>query len=138
MNYYNAENQLKGRKEILKNKYGEDKGNNIIDLVENLYENNLKNYHIKYLDFLLSDNHFWDENSPSSEEDRIKEVYKEIFDDEFWFDLENGILTNDDYYEEVEKLINNNGDEHEDIIELFYIYLVVDLQKLFKKKYGEF
>ena len=75
-----------------------EKASNLIELSKNLYEENLKWYANKYLNYLMSDNYFWYEDAPKDEENRSKEIANFLLGNDLW-DMEEGLRQNDEYYD---------------------------------------
>ena len=122
------------------NKLDEDRCFQLKEIAEDLYEENLKSYANTYIDFLMSDDYFWYDGAPESEIDRALEIYYFLFDPIILGDPENGIETNDEFYEMVEDVINScreirNEKEEEFVEDLLWTLHVIDLQEGFLSKY---
>ena len=122
------------------NKFEENRCFQLKEIAENLYEENLKSYANTYIDLLMSDDYFAWDGAPTEEIDRALEIYYFLFDPMILGDPENGIRTNDEFFEMVEDVINScreirNEKEEEFVDDLLWTLHVIDLQEGFLSKY---
>ena len=141
MAYFDGKIEAKQFKNKILNTFGESKGSFIINLGESIFKDGLKDYAIDTLDYYMGDDFFWNEDSPVSDEDRIKEVYNLIFEENELFDPEVGWWFTDDGWEEMfYDVLETTGvklsEEEQEWIKELCKYLHIEVvQDEFKKRF---
>ena len=141
MAYFDGNIELKQFKNKIIDTFGESKGSFIINFGENLFEDSLKDYAKETLDYYMGDDFFWDEDTPVSDEDRIKEVYDLIFEENELFDPEVGWWFTDDgweemFYDTLEATGTKLSEEEQEWIKELCKYLhIAVVQEEFKRRF---
>ena len=122
---------------------GKERCYELVESTEKIYKKYLKSYTNEYINYLMSDDYFWD-NPDLSKSERIKIINNFLFNREELYDWENGITEDEGYVEKIEDVINSKDfpinietDYEEEFVEdLFWILHIIGLQTIFNKKYG--